>query len=210
MGESTLLQLFVFLDIFIVGVIAAVAARYALAHFFPGKHDAEKARLAAQGGHIPAAMRAQLVEEARNRFQEVTDHSAAQLQHDLQATAVQLNKRLEKLSTELVGQEMERYRADLERVRKLANRLSDNAQAELARHQTELKTKMEAEVAAEKQRLLQQIDTKLADAVGSFLTETLQHNIDLGAQGQYLMSMLDEHKADFAKEVGANEARTAR
>jgi len=37
--------------------------------------------------------------------------------------------------------------------------------------------------------------------VASFLTETLQHNVDLGAQSAYLTAMLEEHKADFAKEV---------
>ena len=59
---------------------------------------------------------------------------------------------------------------------------------------------------AEKQRLLQQIDTKLADAVASFLMETLQHNVDLGAQSAYLTAMLEEHKTDFAKEL-SDESR---
>ena len=55
--------------------------------------------------------------------------------------------------------------------------------------------------AAEKQQLIAQIDTKLADAVTSFLVETLGHNVDLGAQSDYLISVLDEHKAEFTKRV---------
>ena len=49
--------------------------------------------------------------------------------------------------------------------------------------------------------MIQQIDTRLAEAVTSFLIETLQHNVDLGAQSAYLTAQLEEHKADFIKEV---------
>jgi hypothetical protein len=45
------------------------------------------------------------------------------------------------------------------------------------------------------------MDTKLADAVTSFLMETLQHNVDLGAQSAYLTAMLDEHKDELVKGV---------
>jgi F0F1-type ATP synthase membrane subunit b/b' len=72
----------------------------------------------------------------------------------------------------------------------------------MEKHKGELKAKMEQEIAAEKQRLVRQIDAKLADAVGSFLLETLRHNVDLGSQKDYLVAMLEEHKADFIKEVG--------
>jgi hypothetical protein len=58
---------------------------------------------------------------------------------------------------------------------------------------------MVEEVAAERQALIQQMETKLADGVASFLTETLQHNVDLGAQTAYLTAMLEEHKDELTK-----------
>ena len=58
-----------------------------------------------------------------------------------------------------------------------------------------------AELEAQKAQLIAQIDTKLADSVVAFLVETLQHDVDLGAQTQYLTKMLDEHKADFSGKV---------
>ena len=61
--------------------------------------------------------------------------------------------------------------------------------------------KMQAELEAQKAQLIAQIDTKLADSVVAFLVETLQHDVDLGAQTQYLTKMLDEHKADFSGKV---------
>lgn len=57
--------------------------------------------------------------------------------------------------------------------------------------------KLDAEFVAERERLYAQIDMKLGDAVATFLTETLQHNVDLGAQTQYLAEMLEQHKAEL-------------
>ena len=61
------------------------------------------------------------------------------------------------------------------------------------------------ELAAEKEQLAKLMDTKLADAVASFLMETLPHNVDLGAQSAYLTSMLEEHKAELVREVAGEK-----
>jgi hypothetical protein len=39
--------------------------------------------------------------------------------------------------------------------------------------------------------------------VVSFLIETLQHDIDLGAQSAYLTKVLEEHKDDFKQGVSS-------
>lgn len=193
------LLLFLLFDVFIMGALAATALRHAYAHFRPDTHAAEPAKPHApvQNGHLPPAIREQLLEAAQANFKNVLDRSAAELQHDLGATAEQLNKQLEKLGSDIVGKEMERYSVEFDELRKQAEAAVGGAQADIGEHQAALKAKLAEDMAAEKQRLLQQIDTKLADAVASFLLETLQHNIDLGAQSAYLTSMLEEHKADF-------------
>mgnify|MGYP003296595883 CR=1 FL=1 len=76
----------------------------------------------------------------------------------------------------------------------------------MAEQQDSLIAKMKEDVAAEKARLIAQIDTKLADATVSFLLETLQHNVDLGAQTAYLTGVLEEHKDEFKKEVSDEAA----
>ena len=71
--------------------------------------------------------------------------------------------------------------------------------------QTELynqfETSLQKEMSEKKAFLAQQIDTRLADAIGSFLTETLGKNIDLGAQSAYLTAMLEAHKDELKQEV---------
>lgn len=203
MKLATFLQLFLLLDVFLMGALTATAIRHAYAHFRPAKPpEPETAHSSAQSTHMPAATREHLLEVAQTNFQKVLDRSASQLEHDLEATAARLNKTLEQLGTVVVGNELEHYRKELTQLRKQAEASVDGIRTEITKHQAELKDNLAKEMEAEKQMLIKQIDTKLADAVGSFLIETLQHNVDLGAQSPYLIAMLEEHKADFVKEVG--------
>lgn len=206
---SIFLQLFLLLDVFLMGALAAVAIRHGYAHFRPEKHDAEKGRPAQQNGHLPPSVREHLLEAAQTNFQHVLNRSADELQKDLDETAGKINKLLDKLGAEIVSNEMEHYRTQLEALRKQTETDINGLRAEVAGHQAELKAKLVEEMQAEKQRLVEQLDTKLADAVSSFLLETLQHNVDLGAQSAYLLSTLEEHKADFTKDI-ADETPAAK
>ncbi len=198
---NTFLQIFFFVDAFIIGVLAATAVRHAYAHFRPEKHEPEKPHHPS-GDHLPTEMRKRLLEESEHHYQTILDKSAARLQHDLETSAEHINKQLDRLATEIVGNELEHYRIELDRLRKQTQTDIGNIKTEVGKHQDEFKARMQEDVAAEKQHLIQKIDTKLADAVMSFLTETLQHNVDLGAQSAYLTSMLEEHKADIIRGVG--------
>jgi F0F1-type ATP synthase membrane subunit b/b' len=206
-----LLQIFLFLNVFVIGALTAIGIRHAYAHFRPDAHEKHASHPAPV--KLPPAVRQELLDTAAKQFEKILERSASELQKDMQATGSQLNTLLEKLGTNMVEQELKRYRDSLEDLRTQTETTLHNAQADITTHQAELDTQFEVrkaeleaklteEMAAEKQRLLSQIDTKLADAVASFLLETMQHNVDLGAQTPYLTKLLEEHKADFAREVG--------
>jgi F0F1-type ATP synthase membrane subunit b/b' len=198
---NTYLLIFLLFDVFLAGVIAATALRHALAHFRPHEHDLEKSHAAAQSTHLPPAVREKLLEEAEASFRSVVNHAAKDLQKDLDDTAEDIKKQIGKLGDEAEDKEMEHYKATVVQLQDKTKDDLASIDKELADQKAELKAKFAEDMAAEKQRLLTQIDTKLGDAVASFLTETLQHNVDLGAQSAYLTAMLEEHKAEFAKEV---------
>lgn len=211
--NPTLLQAFLLINVFFIGVLATVAMQHAIAHFRPRSKIEKRAEPVAG---LSPAMRKQILEAAQADFQAVLEKSAVELQRELHGTAVSLNQRIAKTGAEVVNYEMERYRAQLADLRKQAETAIGGAQAEITTHQADLKAKLtekqaklEAklaeDMAAEKQRLIRQMDTKLADAVVSFLTETLQHEVDLGAQSRYLISQLEEHKAELSKGM-ADEA----
>lgn len=212
MESATLLQIFLYINVFIIGALTTIGVQHAYAHFKPHKKTEDKPK--PSDARLPSEVREQLLQKSQNNFETVLSRSATELQRSLDETGDQLNKALNKLGTAMVGNELERYHADLEQIRKRVQDNLNGAQTELEKHQAELKAKMTEEVeaerarqlqelAAEQERLIKQIDTKLADAVASFLLETMQHNVDLGAQSAYLTAMLEEHKAELVKEIKA-------
>jgi hypothetical protein len=197
MKLSTFLEIFLLVDIFIAGAAAAVALRHGRAHM-RGKEAKKNEPTPSELSH---ATREQLLKEASEQFEEAMSQTTAKLQNDMAATAERINKLLDHIGTDIVGKEMESYRDDLIHLRKTAQADMSQIGNEIARHEAELKAKMAGEVEAEKQKLIARLDTGLADAVASFLVETLQHNVDLGAQTAYLTAMLEEHKAELIKGV---------
>jgi hypothetical protein len=207
------LQILLLVNVFLIGGLLTLAIQHAYAHF---KHknapESEKPHAPVQNGHLPPAIKEKLIVASQAHFQAVLDRSATELQHDLQITAANLNKQLEKLGSDIAREEMLRYRTSLEQLRTQTAAAISGGQDQIATHQTDLKAKFAAheaeleaklneQIAAEKQQLIQQLDGKLSDAVMSFLTETLQHNVDLGAQTNYLTAMLEEHKAELIKGI---------
>lgn len=186
-----------------IGAMAVFAVQHALAHFKPDEHDAEHtpAHAAPQGGHLPPAVREQLLEDARKDFEKVLRQSALDLAQDLQSTATEIKQKVQDLGTDAVAKELENYRAKIAELQQQTETTIGTMHQEVTSHQEELKAKMNETIEAEKQRVIEQMDTKLADAVTSFLTETLQHDVDLGAQTTYLTKMLEEHKAELAKGI---------
>jgi len=214
MNSTTFFQLFLLVDVFIIGVLSALAAQHAYSHFRPSKAEPE---VNGQKPTLSHAAKERMIRHSEEEFQKVLERSVGSLEHDLESSSEQINTLIKRFATDIVSDEMERYRADFDKLHKQTEKDMGVVKEQMNGHQDELKAQlaqqMEADRAklaeqleAEKQRLLGQIDTKLADAVASFLTETLQHNVDLGSQSAYLVQMLEDHKADFASEVTTDEA----
>ena len=119
----------------------------------------------------------------------------------------------EEAKTVITGanKDIEAYKDNLKTKLDELYQLSDSAVAdagaEITQHTQEVKQQLSKEIAAEKQLLIEKFETKMSDAVASFLLETLKHNVDLGAQSEYLTSMLEEHKKELIEGV-SDETRT--
>ena len=207
-----ILQAFLLLNVFLIGVASVIAFRHAYAHFRPQKHDAEH-RPHQPVVRLPPAVREQMLADAQLRFQKILDDAAGQLQLDLSKTTVVLNKELSTLGVEIINDEMQRYRESLNQLQMHTEEAIENTRSEFLKHNEDLQktmaeqqqtalARMNEEITAEKARILAQIDTKLADAAASFLIETMGHDVDLGAQTPYLTKMIEEHKEEFKNEVG--------
>ena len=211
------LQIFILINVFAIGALTVLAVQHALAHFRP--HEADKKQAPRPTVQLSPAVKEKLLAAAEANFQKMLDRSAEELQHDLKSTTAQMNTSLQKLGTDIINEEMQRYKASLDELRAQTEITIGGAQKEVETHQADLETKfaerqaeleekLQEEIEAEKQRLIAQIDTKLADAVASFLIETMQHDVDLGAQTAYLTKMLEAHKDDFKQGVVSETGTT--
>lgn len=210
--NSLFLQIFLLVNVFLIGALAAVAVRHALAHFKPHTHDAEKARPAHPTVQLSPAVKERLMKDAEVKLQAVLDRSVTQLERNLTETSGRLDRQLERMGSKIISDEMARYNKALDELQARTQISISGAQAEITQHQDDLKAKLaerQAELeakladdmAVEKARLIAELDTKLGDAVTSFLLETMAHEVDLGAQNAYLIKMLNEHKDEITKGV---------
>jgi hypothetical protein len=201
-----LLQIFWVLNVLVIGAVATLAVQHYLAH----KHQSEspekpKANVPA----LPPELKEQLIKESQEKFQAALNHLVEGLQKDLETTAADLNKQLTSGGIETIGEELKRYREELSALHQQANSAVGDYQKEITEYQAELRQTLATEAENERSFIRQQLDAKLSDAVVAFLLETLQHNVDLGAQGPYLTAMLEEHKADLLQEI-TGESKAAK
>jgi len=203
MNATIWFEIFLLADVFLIGIVTAIAAQHAMAQrrsstrvvVTPEAPDSQ------QSVQLPASVKERLIEASKAHFKQALEHSATELQHELKSTTNQLNDQLEKLGREVFAHEMERYRLDMEQLRKRADGVIGGAQAEIVEQQAQLRLRLAEDMAAEEQRLREQLDAKLGDAVVAFLTETLGNEVDLGAQMPYIMAALENHKADITRGV---------
>ncbi len=209
MNTTLFLQLFLLLNVFLIGALTTIAVQHALAHFRP--HEPEPVKTPAAPIpklQLPAADKQKLLDFAQRNFLGVLDRSTKELGRDLQTTADQLTKQLDAAGAQVISTELEQLKAELEKLRNQAQKMLGGAELEVGKVRIEtdelranLKIQVEQELAEEKQKALEIIDSKLSDAMASFLLETLGHNVDLGAQNEYLVGILEAHKDDFKKQV---------
>ena len=197
----TFLEIFLIINAFIIGGLVTIAAQHAYAHFRPHKEEIKRQPVVDHSTHLPTAVREQLLADAHKRYQQMLDQSADILQRDLGSTASLLTNQLHSIGGKIVNDELEEYKNALRDMHVQADSAINGGRKDIEAYQQEMKAKLASEVVAEKERLIAQIDTKLSDAVASFLLETLQHDIDLGAQSAYLIKMLEEHKDEFKKGI---------
>ncbi len=200
--SSLFLHIFLYADVFILGVLVTIAFGHGREHFNPSKNGDDNKP------HLSAEVKARMLHNSEEQYKKVLESSVGILQHDLEHSAEQINGLVTRFAGVIVGDEMEKYRAELAKLHTQATADMGSIKQEITGHQAELEAKAAAEIDLEKQQLIKQIDTKLGDAVASFLVEALQHNVDLGNQGEYLISLLEEHKNDLKQEVAGGAKLT--
>ncbi len=120
---------------------------------------------------------------------------------DLKATSGRLGEQVSRLTTTVIEEELSAYQKTLDEVRATATTAMEQIRAAVEQQRVELHQHMEADLAAERQRLVEQFNAKLGDVVASYIAESLGGGVDLGAQMQFIVSSLEAHKDDIKKDL---------
>jgi len=105
---SILLQIFIYVDVFIIGIAAAIAYRHAYAHYHPAV-KVKPAHQVSEATRLTQSAREKLLLEAEQKFQQILQHSADQLTKDLDLTAERINVTVKKLSADIITKELEGF-----------------------------------------------------------------------------------------------------
>ncbi len=150
---------------------------------------------------ITRASAEELEQRLREAYSGEIDKATKTFGTDLAATSTRLSEQVSRLTTTVIEEELEAYQKTLQEVREVASQAMDQIHATVEKQRVELRHGMEAELAAEKQRLADKFDAKFGDVVSSYISESLGSGVDLGAQMQFILTNLEEHKAEIRKDL---------
>ncbi len=197
------LQIFLYFDVFIIGVVATIAFRHAMAHFRPQKETKPTPSTHHTEPSLDKEVREKLMLEAEAKYQKLLDASIEHLSKELGITSDKINRVVDRLAADMLTREQDAYSKLIKDYQTETEGKLDDAKSQTNNYQSELKAKMDEAAKAEQDRLIDLIDHKLSDAVMAFLLEAMGHEVDLGAQMDYLMKTLEQHKDEFKAAVNS-------
>jgi hypothetical protein len=139
--------------------------------------------------------------EASEDMREIVARSAEQLEASLKATIAGLNTKTEEMASQTLSQEFEKYQASFEALREEMIREFSDLQKQLDERRLQLSADLEDAVRKDREARMDSFNGRIADVVSSYIVETLDKGVDLGAQSAYILHTLEQHKEDIKKDV---------
>jgi len=119
----------------------------------------------------------------------------------LDATMTELNTKAKDMITQTLSKEFEAYHNSLAKVRTQTLKEFTDIKKASDEQKKNLQDEFEAKVTAQEALRLDQFNQRLDDIVSSYIVESLEHNVDLGAQMKYIIASLESRKEDIKKDV---------
>jgi hypothetical protein len=185
--------------VIILGLALVVVAQHIHMHRLHGQ--VQEASHASVTPKITQPTATQLEAQLKAAYEMQIQSSVKVFGEDLKGTSVRLGEQVSRLTTTVIEEELEAYQKTLEEVRHAANEGMEQIRAAVEQQRVELHKNMEADLAAERQRLADKFNDKLGDVVSSYIAESLGSGVDLGSQMQFIISSLEAHKDDIRKDL---------
>jgi chromosome segregation ATPase len=209
-GGNIALQVFLLINVFVIGIVVAIAVMHARAHFAKPTPVAKQPKR--EQPLLPLDTRQRIINEAEEDYQKVLHKSALELERNLETTTSRLNDQLDKLGANIVDDEMERYRTSLDNLRKETQHAVGSASEEIEKHQLELRTKLmdrQAEIESKLAEQQSELEAKLAARTAELDAAFKQRQAEYSKKQADIEATLEQHQAELASTLKEREAKLA-
>lgn len=144
-------------------------------------------------------------EELRNRgrlhFEKIIGENAMFLQQDLRLTTSQLNEYMKTEITHKLQEEFQKYEESIMDAKQLAVESIEKTKAAIDEQRELMGKQVQAEMTAEKERVLKLFESNMADIVNHYVLAAIGDQIDLSDQLEYILGDLEMNKQAIIEDI---------
>ena len=208
LGGSLTLTVFLLINMFVLGIVVALAYSHARAHFRPETDAKKKVTLPM----LPHDMRQRILEEAEGDYEKVLRKSAISFEKDLDSTTAHLTRQLNEISGHIMDDEMARYKASLANLHDETEKKLGTSSAEIDSHQEELRAKLAERQSAMDQQLAEhqhELETKLAERTTELEREFRELQTEYAKKQAALEADISEQETKLSASLRERETQIA-
>lgn len=144
-------------------------------------------------------------EELRNRgrlhFEKIISENAMFLQQDLRLTTSQLNDYMKGEISKSLKEEFSKYERSITDAKQIAIDALQKTNEVIEEQRAQLSSQLSTEMQTEKQRLIMQFQSDMAEIVNHYVVAAIGNQIDLSDQLEYIMNDLEMNKAAIIEDI---------
>lgn len=144
-------------------------------------------------------------EELRNRgrlhFERIIGENAMFLQQDLRLTTSQLNDFMKSEVTHVLKEEFAKYEESINDAKQLAIDSIQKTQDTIEQQRELLSAQLHEQITAEKERLLQRFEARMADVVNHYVLEAVGEQIDMSEQLDFILAQIERNKDAIMQDI---------
>ena len=144
-------------------------------------------------------------EELRNRgrlhFEKIISENAMFLQQDLRLTTSQLNEYMKEEITKNLQEEFKRYEQSITDAKQMAIDALQKTNEVIDEQRAHITEALNEEVKRERERLVTQFETNMADIVNHYVVAAIGNQIDLSDQLEYILNDLHLNRDAILEDI---------
>jgi hypothetical protein len=144
---------------------------------------------------------AEAQQQAKGVLTKAIEASAGEVQEAISKSVGEISNNINDIAQTGFSQEFEKYQISLSELQNQTIEQIGSLQKDVDARRQELLGQVEQIVAAERQKRMDGFNQRINEVVASYLAESLGDQVDLGAQGPYILQTLEQHKEDIKRDV---------